>query len=102
MTTSEKESAFGKLEAYQFCYSIKCKEDCVKIESGQVDKGRSINILSTILKESQLHAVRGIPPKKCKLERADCTSSFYTIYQTTLGVSLIPGSHFSLVFSLHL
>lgn len=67
-----------------------------------MDNVRIINALSAMLKESQWHAVRGIPPKKCELERAAYTGSFYRIYRTTLGVSLIPGSHFSLVFSLHL
>ena len=67
-----------------------------------LDNSRIINILSTMLKGTQLHAVSGIPPKKCVPEKADYTGSFHKIYQTTLvGVTLIPGLHFSLAFSSH-
>lgn len=55
-----------------------------------------------MLKGTQVHAVSGIPPKKCIPEKADYTGSFHKIYQTTLvGVTLIPGLHFSLAFSSH-
>lgn len=65
----KKKKHLGNFKQINFA-AVKCKEDCVKTGSGQVDNGRITKILSTMLKGSQLPAVSGIPPKKCKLERA--------------------------------
>lgn len=61
----------GNFKQISFATALKCKEDCVRTESGQVDNSRIINTLSTMLKGTQLQTVSGISPRKCKLERPD-------------------------------